>query len=172
MFISDEKAMVLAQEVVDKYTTIILQELGVESDGIEDRITISDDITNIPNATIYKDEYGCNMVTPDSYYQLYRTGSARITIYAINILGYRNKYGELKTPWFLRLSKKLYKGQVLFGLAHELRHYWQFISSEYYKKELDAILGVNFIIPYELKWCEKDANEFADKIVRKYSKRL
>lgn len=44
-------------------------------------------------------------------------------------------------------------------LIHELRHVWQFMTGNFFSSG-DLVDGT-FVIPYEDRWCERDANAFA-----------
>ena len=98
-----------------------------------------------------------------------------IEISPFAMMSYINKKGELKSrSRFARflLSGPLseyYRRLATFILAHELRHYWQFYTGEYFKNEMH--LGGRPMLPYNMQWGEKDANKFAAKYMKEVYKK-
>jgi hypothetical protein len=163
MFMTNKKMLEEARNIVKVQAPLILKDLGLEeNDGILDRIVVTDKVgLRIPegfcNAQIEIRRRG---FVEES--KTYIVGSAFIEINPLNYFFCMTKKGELKkAPFIIRLFKSRLRRAVLFTLAHELRHYWQHYTGEYYKNEL-MMFGKS-LMPYEMRWCEEDANKFARK---------
>jgi hypothetical protein len=174
MFITREKALVIANKIISVHAPLILKELGLdqENDGILDRITAvykevtpKENYCGIFNYVVRKTTIG---FFTDTYEYLEGTGSIEINMKAAFTT--KTKEGVYKTFWpsqILGSDKKL-KAWVLFALAHELRHYWQYVTGEIWSKSLQ-IDGVS-LMPYAWRWEETDANEFASAYGKKVAK--
>lgn len=167
-WMSDRDLLELGNEVVAEHAARILDELGMttNNDGILDRITMHTDTPNHdePRAlfrhnTIQYGFFGSRGLQ-------YEIGSGEIRVNCIAPIFYldrKSTFREIK-PARLWFFKKSIKRVILFMLAHEMRHYWQYYTGEGYKHDY---VGSFCITPYEWRWVEKDANEFARKYVYK-----
>jgi hypothetical protein len=165
MFMTNKKAIEETKEIVKVYAPQILKQLGLEeNDGILDRISVSEEVS-------VTTPYGVCQTTIRQkgfmgvHGQEYVEGTARITLYPLMFFHYPNKKGELKKlPFPVRFMKNKLRKAIIFTLAHELRHYWQYTTGEYFEHELQ--LGGISLMPYQHRWCERDANEFGSKFVK------
>ena len=169
MYMTNEKLMKEAQEVINLHAPIILKELGLEdNDGILERIFVSDTKNDANNALITKEvrktvRYG------QVVRQEYVVGSAFIDINPLVSFYYEGKDGAVKSePFVMRFFRKTIRQNILFTLAHELRHYWQYHSGEIFKNEL-MMNGIK-ALSYERQWCERDANQFGVEYLSKFYK--
>jgi hypothetical protein len=169
MFITNKKAVAMTQEVVAKHAPLILEKLGLleNNDGILDRIEV------IANPLTKESAFNARFrhsVTIRGLFgtggQSYTKGSGIVEINAIALFYFMNKKDEFKDVKIVRLlaSNKRFKQQILHSLAHELRHYWQYVTGETWKN--GAHLGAVNLMPYEWRWEEKDANEFAASYIK------
>ena len=164
MFMTNAKMMKESNEIIKLHAPSILKELGLsENDEILNRIVVSDKIgSSIPHG-VCEAQISRKFFSSDS---VYIKGSAKITIYPLTFLYYTSKDGSLKKiPFVVRLFESQLRRAIIFTLAHELRHYWQHETGEYEKNELQ-FLGMS-VMPYQHRWCEKDANEFGRKYIKK-----
>ena len=168
------KFMAITEEVVREQAPLILKELGLESDNdlILDRITVTSKMgVDIPPGNFNYKMLRKNIVGEPTYI----VGTGYIEISPFAMMSYINKKGELKSrSRFARflLSGPLseyYRRLATFILAHELRHYWQFYTGEYFKNEMH--LGGRPMLPYNMQWGEKDANKFAAKYMKEVYKK-
>lgn len=168
MYMNNKKLMEVSESIVKEFAPQILEALGLDnSDRIIERIKVSDVVgENIPNGicevkTIVTKRFGMvinSMYLPDDE-------TSGITLYPFMALHYRTKKGGIKqVPFFMRVFAKQLRRVLLFTLAHELRHYWQYKTGEMDKNE--TMFNGRSLMPYEHRWCERDANEFAYKFVQ------
>jgi hypothetical protein len=166
MYMTNKKVLEEARNIVKVHAPLILKELGLEeNDGILDRIFVTAEVSaTTPHGV-------CHATTQETrrlfevIKQEYVKGSAKIEINPLTFFHYMNKKGEIKeVPFFFRFFKSKIRRMILFTLAHELRHYWQHYTGEYYKNEL-MFFGRS-IMPYEMRWCEEDANKFGVKYIK------
>lgn len=168
--ITNSKAIAIAEEVITTHAPLILEALGLaeNNDGILDRIkVIASPLTHEePQSAIFyhvvlsRGLMGCHG-------SKYQEGSGRIEINAIApfYFTYKGGYKDMKFVRVLMSRKKL-RDHYIFLLAHEMRHYWQFLTGEIWVQ--GARMGSINFVPYEWRWEEQDANEFA----RDYCKSL
>lgn len=169
MYMTNKAILKETEQIVKVHAPLILKELGLEeNDGILDRIYVSAEReASTPHGICESKMRKTSMFDNGSY----EVGSASITIYPLTFLQYMNKKGKIKqAPFFFRFLKPIIRRVIVFTLAHELRHYWQYVTGEYYDKEL-MFMGSS-ILPYELRWCEKDANTFGKQYKYKYVKEV
>lgn len=177
MYITNEKATAIAQEIITTHAPRILKKLGLDTnnDGILDRIyVVAEALTEAsPQAAIFNyvytvmsSPYGINL----SGTERYKTGSGTVTINAASafyIHTKRNVFKEVKLARLFVTKKRLSK-IFIYSLAHELRHYWQFITGEVWEKSARRG-GIN-LMPYQFRWEEADANEFAREYLKEVKK--
>ncbi|MGV7000209.1 hypothetical protein ACWA2C_16110 [Priestia megaterium] len=74
---------------------------------------------------------------------------------AVNI--YYRSFAGIKYP-----SNDHFIKRILHTVAHELRHVYQIATYEFFDNQLINITNqITFDLPYELRWCEIDADKFA-----------
>lgn len=161
MYMTNKKVLTETQLIIDNHAARILTKLGLEDDThILNHITVSDVVgPDVPLGVckVQQEISGGLFSNATSYVP----ESANITLYPLMHFKYLSKGGELKNvPFFARFMKPIIRRIILSTLAHELRHYWQHTTGEYTKNELQ-FRGKSFM-SYENRWCERDANEFAD----------
>lgn len=166
-YLTNEKALVIAEEVVSKYAPLIVKDLGVD-DSILEKMTVTSKIGAIPFGEFkfqhrQKDMFGFRM----SY--IYGSESIEVNplmaFYYIGI-GIKKNESIRRVPFFARFMVSAYKRMVLLGLAHEIRHYWQYSTGEAYRQQ--SMIGGRCFIPYEHRWEEVDANEYANGFVKRF----
>lgn len=162
-YVTNAKAMKMMEEIIAEHAPDILGHLGFYNDDeILGKFTIStenndDTPRGVCSVTTSRTLLGLN--------EKYVKGSAEITFYPVAFFSYRKKNRRKgNVPFFFRFFSKRIRKTMIFVLAHELRHYWQYDSGEYYRNESQAF-GIS-IMPYEWRWCEKDANDFAREYMK------
>lgn len=159
---TDAAALNMASEIVAEHAPRILEELGLSNsnDGILDRIEVNSDIRTAEDPAAARFIYKATAIGPMGLLGCkYNEGSGRIEIRALSAFYHINKKkNKRKHTWFARpfLFRPLLRRQYKFVLAHEMRHYWQYITGEAFKHMVGS---VNFI-PYEWRWEEQDADKF------------
>jgi hypothetical protein len=166
------RLMTLNEEVVAKHASNILKELGLDkdNDGILDRIVVSSKIgDSIPNAHfIYDCRQNGFMGMRGSSYVPY---SGKIELFPgmqMNMNIGKRLIGVPARGLLTHLFNKRIERTLIFLLAHELRHYWQ-----YYTGTINTKMGgirTAQLMPYEHRWEEIDANEFASQYMESISK--
>lgn len=158
-YVTDAKAMKMMEEVVAEHAPEILTRLGFAiDDEILNKISVlAENEDETPHGV-------CNVRISHNIFksgtEKYVEGSASINLYPATFFVYRKKNGRYaQLPFFARLFGKQIRRMFIHTLAHELRHYWQYDSGEYFRNE-STFFGRSFM-PYEWRWCEKDANQFA-----------
>jgi hypothetical protein len=157
MYITNEIAVGIAKEVVEEHAPSILTRLGFYiDDEVLNRFTFSTETTK--DTPLGR----CTVTTLEERYggrSEYVKGSARITIYPVRFLYRLTRHKELIRRPFARFFKNSLRKRMIRVLAHELRHYWQHESGEIERNEASAF-GI-IIMPYEVRWSERDADDFA-----------
>lgn len=167
---TNTQLIALTNEVITTHAFPILQELGLEkdNDGILGKISASSQIGEDTPEGIFMSEIrkvGLMGMKGTSYVK----GSGSITIYPIMLKMFKKKNGDLGTNLLISLIISLFakqvKKQLVFILAHEMRHYWQYYTNTVFTKG-DYIGGTRFT-PYSMRWEEKDANDWAKAYIEK-----
>lgn len=159
------RLITLNEEVVSKHALPMLRALGMEenNDGILNRIMVSSKIGDeIPNGQ-FRHTYQTKgfMGMGRTRYIL---GSGEIELFpcmAMQIKTNKRLVGIPAAGLVVRLFRKAIERHMIFVLAHELRHYWQYYTNTAYTRE-GSTGAVNFM-PYSMRWEEIDANEFAEE---------
>lgn len=178
MFINNKTAIAIASKIVAQHAPIILERLGLaqDNDGILDRIyVIADPLTKEHNASAvfyHVDIHTGLFGSGGSRYERY---SGKIVVNAASMFYFYSKKKGYKEVKFVRLmvgifGRRRFEEYMLFLLAHEMRHYWQWYTGEIWKNSSRAG-SINFM-PYEWRWEEQDANEFAYNYVREMKQTL
>lgn len=160
--ITNTIAMEIAQEVVREHAPRILEKLGLaqDNDGILDRISVVDELPteDLPHSATFNME-----VLQKGFMGFggmkYERGTGTIKLRALAAFHPLNKKGKSMHLWPARLwfFKDKIRRHYIFLLAHELKHYHQYWTGEIWEHRIGS---VNFM-PYEWRWEEKDANQFA-----------
>lgn len=151
-YVTDAKAMKMMEEIVAEHAPQILLQLGfAKDDEILNKINI------LPTDEV-DTPHGETQVQTKS--DKYVKGTASIYLYPLSCFSYKKKNGKNgRLPFIARFMHKQIRRLLIHTLAHELRHYWQHDSGEYFRNE-PQVFGIS-IMPYNWRWCEKDANQFA-----------
>lgn len=161
---TNNRLIALMDEVIATHSLPILKELGLENnnDGILDRISASSQVgESTPHGTFDSDllSKGFRGMQGVSYVE----GSGSITLYPLMLKIYKKGNGNLVSNPIssvaMGLFTKTLKKYLIFILAHELRHYWQYYTNIVFTK--GDYIGSSRFTPYSDRWEEKDANEWA-----------
>lgn len=156
--VTEEEAMTITDDIVKTQTQLILQDLGVGDDGISGRITIHNTYPSDGYAGLF---HGQSVIT--NGVQSYVQSSGVIDIYPMVYFMKRDKEGNLVSiPSNQRLNKDRFRDAMHQVIAHELRHYLQHQTGEFFKHPYDTSL------PHDERWAEIDANNY----MKKYSKSI
>ena len=168
------KVLTITEEVVKEHAPLILKELGLDkdNDGILERISVTSKVgEDVPQGYCKVRIIRRNLLGEPVYIQ----GTAAIDLNPLAFLVRINNKGRMKMmPKFIRSflingMERYLRRLMTFVLAHELRHYQQYYTGLYFEKE--AHFGGASLMPYSMRWCEKDANEFAKQYVKGAFKR-
>lgn len=169
MIMTDKRIMELANEVVDTYASDMLHQLGLSNnnDGILNRISVTDKIGDeIPQGIFnyVQESKGFMGMKGCSYVK--ESGNIEINVMQCLHAKINGKLRRIPLVNVIAtLTRNNLKKMFVFILAHELRHYWQFYTGEIYETDHGKIGGISFM-PYEWRWEEKDANEWARNYVK------
>ncbi|UNP78818.1 DUF3920 family protein [Bacillus nitratireducens] len=151
--VTDEEAVTITQEIVKTQTQLILQDLGVGDDGISRKITIHNTYNNDGYSGLFNSSY----VTTNGI-TAYAQKSGVIDLYPMVYLMGRDKGGNLVSfPANQRPTKDGFRKAMIETLAHELRHYWQHQTGEFFKYPYDTS------VTHDERWAEKDAKDYMGK---------
>lgn len=169
----EERLALLAEKVIAEHSSLILEQLGLatDNDGILERITASrEEVTTETPAGLFSSQQrsrGFMGRLGVSYIK----GSGEITLYPItamhSVKGDTVKRMPFASAICLAFSKMLEK-QLIFVLAHELRHYWQYYTGTVYEK--GDYTGSARFMPYSMRWEEKDADQWALEYLKSLKK--
>lgn len=177
MFMTNKKLVAATEEIVRVHAPLILKELGLDTDNddILNRILVSPGLPTEKeqegSAGIF--EFDVNVTRSNVFHiatgRQYVRGTGVITMYPLNNLYYAtNERKRKKIPCSSLLSTVAQvplKKQIIEQLAHELRHYWQYVTGIGFERSVYGQDG-NHVLKYDNRWVERDANEFAAKYVR------
>ena len=158
--------MELAQQVVDQYAEVMAKDLGITEDGILNRIVVSDEIVTQGKSRLVRGRcYAEGERHGFSSTVKYVEGSAYIKLYPFAFISYFTRKNELKRvhPIVLLLLKRRIRSQLIFCLAHEMRHTCQYVTNKSFN---ERFLGVYHVTTYENRWVEKDADEYANNFLK------
>lgn len=149
-------------EVIYKWAPVINRELGMQGlpVGIERLITDNDNTTIMQTEALRILGLCQSQVKSSRHINTLRMKPIKISLYAeaFTHLGYTDR-------------DTLYKA-VLFILAHEIRHSYQSHTGQMVSKQEHTYIRVlnmfSFDLPYNLQWCELDANKWAKWFVDKH----
>ncbi|WP_066637859.1 hypothetical protein [Desulfolucanica intricata] len=89
--------------------------------------------------------------------------AAVVVIYPSNII-WLKIFNWLRIPRLCMFSRILLERKILYVLAHELRHYWQYYTGEYKKHR-----QLSKFFPRSINMLEVDAEKWAEEFIRVYS---
>lgn len=165
LYMTDAVAIDTVNKIIAEQAPLIIKDLGLEiNDGILDRICA---LTFIPSEDQAHSAIFRHIATTYGFMsskgEEYKIGSGRVEINAVSPMYFRNKKGKVLHMAIIRLPffVSLYRKYIIGLLAHELRHYWQFYTGEVFR-QTTRFNGMSFM-PYEWRWEEKDANDYARK---------
>ncbi|BCO16181.1 hypothetical protein_gp128 [Bacillus phage vB_BceM_WH1] len=166
--LSNEGIDKLAIKLVNKHMPLILKDLGLDThDGIDKRIFVHRGYYHKQgvNGYCYTDLGGVLGAGGVILNPHYIPGSAYIVLYPLEMLHYtRADRQRVEDTSHVRRFTRAFKRKLIFTLAHELEHYRQHYSGDYYQYEV--IWDFGLLSPYRNRQCEDLANEYAEKYIK------
>lgn len=140
-------------EVINKYMSIILDKLGFNEEPENLSIKISDTYDYALGACY------AHFANKDDKNEL---SKAIIVLYPWNIMWIKIS-DWLRLPRLCSFSRKLLERRIIYVLAHELRHYWQYYTGEHKKQR-----HLSKMLPQRMNLLEVDAEKWAENFLSVY----